>query len=507
MSENTFSKQNNYFDILTKSFRPLIDQAYKEYVKEKYIPIVNKIDSDRSQIAGIKTDMELLYEKFFKKSNSNSPKRSPRKNPINKKQIKKKQSFLLENNIIEKKDIYNNPCNKKYIRICKTPDASIVRKKEFYERELIFKKNKETKNNQLRHEFESKALSELKPSPGIISESKKILEKNNLIERSPLHMRYKDIFEEKKIKLKSMQRNLNRDNSANSIIPFNTFNNTILNNNHSKKLNTQEDNNYNINYNSNISTNNYNSNISIKNNNTNHNRANSSLGINRSRSYNKKEFGNWLESNNKWNKIKEAKTENLKNMYEKMKKENEDKNTKFSPAIDENSQYIAKQKNQNDNLNLNIYDKLYSLHAKKKENIQNLQQKYKPSFKPNINKFPQYLPNNSNNPNITKSFYIEEKEDDYANFISGVKNIKLKTDYSSTKPSSKYDKILSKENIEFRKFKKEVEKNHYVIENKKSCRKSKKEIEDFFLHMNKGISPNCGLEINDIKFYNEIQKN
>ena len=59
-----------------------------------------------------------------------------------------------------------------------------------------------------------------------------------------------------------------------------------------------------------------------------------------------------------------------------------------------------------------------------------------------------------------------------------------------------------KESNEFKNFKKEVESNFFVNQIKKNCKKSKKEIENFFFKMNKGRSPNYGLEINDIKFYN-----
>jgi len=474
LTDNSQAMSKHVINILTNSFKPIIENAHKKYIKDNYTPIVKKVETDRLLLTGKRSEMDMIHEKYFRKSfsKSPSPKRSPRKSLSKKEPIKKRHSFLVENQIIDKKDILNNPCNRNYINICTTVEED-NENKEFYEREQSYKKKNEEKIIKMRAMHENKMINELKSAPEIAKGSQKIIKKNYL-HRPPLHERFKEVAQEKTLKIKAIQKELKREYSANSM---------------NKNSAIEEK------YNTNISINQFNSNNSAIN-------IRSSSGLSRSRSYHGKDFGNWLENNKKWNKLKESKTETKKIMLENLTKEAEDK-LSFNPIINEKSEYIANLKNQNENPNINIHDKLYSLHSKKKEYIQNLEQKYKPTFKPHVNKFPQFLQNNSTNP-TNKSYFIEEKEDNYANFALNT-NEKNKNDF--IKPTSKKDKLVRKESLEFRKFQKDVEDNFYVHKNKRKYTKTKKEIEEFFSKMNKGVSPNYGLEINDIKFYNEIHKN
>ncbi len=463
-------KSNNLIEILTKSFKPIIETAHKKFVRDNYSTVVRKVETDRLSTMG-KSDMDFIYEKYFKKSLTRSQtSKSLKMNSSKKKPIKRQGSFLIENNIIDKKDILKNPCNKKYIQICKSPDISIYN--EFYEREKQLKINYDEKKNLRRSNLENKILNELKPIHVIAKGSQKIIEKNNLDKRPPLHLRFKELAEEKTYNNQSIQKDLKK----NSLSKIFKSGNTLYG-----KLTFAENNNPNNNFNSNTSGLNF----------------NAAPGIIRSKSYNGKDFGDWLETNKKWYKMKVSKTENLKIAYENLAKKEEEKNITFNPSIGEKSKNLAELIKKNDNEFTNIFDKLYVSNHKKKEYIQNLQQKYKPTFKPIINKYPQFLNNNTVN-QTTKSFYLEEKEDEYEEMLSNIHLKDRKDNYNKIIPQN--DKPRKKELFECNKVQKEVANNKFTMQNKKNLKKSKKEIDEFFYKMNKGTSPNYGLEINDIKF-------
>jgi hypothetical protein len=481
LSDNSHAVSNTLMTILTKSFKPIIENAHKKFVRDNYSTVFKKVETDRLFEMG-KSDVDSIYEKYFKKSLTRSESTKNFIKDCPKKQtLKRKSSFLIENNFIDKNDILKNPSNRNYLQILKTPKISLH--DQFYEREKILYKNYEEKKNQMRTLFESKILSEMKPSPGITKGSQKIIEKKNLDKKPPLHLRSKELAEEKILKQKYIQKDLKRNSSINMFFNKTTF---------SGSLNSGE----NIKLNDTINNLNCNKNGFIF--------KNKSSKLVRSKSYNGKDFGDWLEINNRWNKLKESKKDSLKKINEEHAKDREEKSLTFKPIIDEKSKHIIELKNKNEDQEINIFDKLYNLNKKKNECIQNLQQKYKPTFKPSINKYPQFLNNNTIN-QTTKSFYLEKKEDEYEQIIP---NIILNKNNDNTL-ASLYgkEKPQTRESIEFNKFLKEVEKNKFIHQNKRSNKKSKKEIEEFFCKMNKGMSPNYGLEINDIKFYNDIHKN
>ena len=480
ISDNNQKATDNLINILTKSFKPIIETAHKKFVRDNYSTIVKKVQTDRLSMMG-KSDMDLIYEKYFKKSLTRSQStRSFNKNSPKKQPLKRKNSFLVENNIIDKRDILDNPCNKNCINISKTPDVSM--QKEFYEREQMHSKNYEEKKNQMRTQYEKKISSELKPSPGIAKGSQRIIENKNLDKRLPLYLRFKELAEEKNYKMKSIQKDLKRDSSSNILNNRNTLLGKV----------TSAD------------YNNYNNSINNLNSNTSGSYIKAASDMVRSKSYNGKDFGDWLETNKMWKKMKETKTENFRDTLEKIIKEKEDKIITFRPSINEKSRHFAELKKKNEHEVTNIFDRLYVLNDKKKEYIQNLQHKYKPTFKPNINKYPQF-PNSNTVHQTTQSFYLEEKEDEYNITVSNVE-IKEKKDNSS-KNVPKNNKPRRKGSLEFNKFQDELEKNKFILQNKMNYKKSKKEIEEFFCKMNKGMSPNYDLEINDIKFCNDSHKN
>lgn len=508
ITDDEQKKANNLFDILTRSFRPIVDSAYKKYLKDQYAEIVHKVETERLQVTGKKSEFEKIYERLFKKSltknfkksksqikNSNNNNNNLTNSASKTNAFKRQQSFLIENKIINKKDILNNPCNQNLLRICHTPDSTVSRKKALYDREILMQKAYEDKKTKMRIENEQKTLSELKPFPGMNLESQRIIAQNaHLEERAPLHLRSTEVLQQKSLRLKSLCSELKREYSAKSIGKTKSLSSNNLN-----LMENIRDNRANINCKANYSTNNINANIYLNNN---YNTYNNIKSLSRARSANAKDFNEWLDSKHLWLKNKESKTQDMRNAFINLRKEMEEKYTTFTPSIDAKSEFIAKLKSENENSNKKIYEKLYGLKNLKKEKIQILQQKYKPTFKPNVNKFPQYLLNNSTN---QTTFFVEEKEDDYANFALSAKSKGAnnnKTDFSGTTRTGSKINRKSRESNEFGKFKKNVENNFYLDKNKRNYKKSQKEVEEFFSKMNKGQSPNLVLEVEDIKFYN-----
>jgi len=494
-SDNGRSRSDNHLNIIINSFKPLVEKAHKQYVKDNYSKVVQKLENERSQFIQKKSDLEMIYEKYF---NSSVPKlyHKPKQNKLkkiqtNKLPLKRKESFLIENKIIDKNDIFNNPCNR-YTRICYTPEITTHKRTSFFEKEQNYQKMYEAKKDEMRRRAEKKLFSQFKASPGIFSGSMKIIQKNHLHQRLPLHLRGKELIEEKNLKIKSMEKSLKREYSAKILSKKNNF---MENNLNLKDDINYSSNNLNINYNTNYSTNPYfsndiaNKNLTVK--------CNDEFA--RSKSYNSKDLAFWLDSNKNWLQRKEAKIENMKNLSQSIAREKEEKSTTFQPLIDKKSEYIAYFKKEQESPNKNIYDKLYSLHSKKKEKIQNLQMKYTPNFKPVINKFPKYLQNNSLQNQITKSLSIEEKDEDYVNFSSKAKANKSKSDISgTTRPASKNERVVCKESSDFDKFKKDVENSYYVNKNRNNFKNSKKEVEQFFLKMNEDYVNNINKQYSNL---------
>lgn len=499
-SEHHSNKSNHLINILTNSFKPIINSAYKMYMKDNYSETINKIQNDRSLLMGKKSEMDLIHENYFRKSfwtynqsPRKSPKKSPRKSPrkspkkclINETEpiLIKKNSYLIENNIINKQDIIKNPCNKN-VPINNTTDES-SHEDYFYKQEKMWKELYDEKKNEMKTNVDKNILKELKPTPGIDEGSKKIIINNKLDQRLPIYLRYKELTEEKFYKRQSLSKSIEKqhDKDYNSVNfkAFKSYNNKALN---LDSINTTIANDLNT---------------------SNNNEFRLSISLPRCKSFNSKNTAKWINEKNNWLKHKNGKIEERKNIFEKLAKERQERALTFTPVIDNKSKHIANLKNQHENPGLNVYKKLYSMQNKKKEKIQSLQEKYKPTFKPKVNKFPNYFSNKTVS-QMTKSFYIEEKEDDYANFIANIKN-KSKNEGASTRTGSKSEKLLKIVNSN--DFIKKKNNDEGIISNpkKKNYKKSKKEVEEFFFSLNQGKTTNNRLEIEEIKFYNDIQKN
>ena len=489
-TENSKKINNKNIEILTKGFTPVINKAYSKYVYDKYIPVINKIENEHKKNIGLKSEIEIMHEKYFRKSLSRP--NSPKKKTLDKKEIK--NSYLIENKIITKNDILTNPCNRNLIRLCKTPPTKKTYN-DYYEKEISMKYLADQRKTDFKYQLEKLELQTLKPFPGVDKGSQKIIKEKALDQRPPLYIRFDQVKEEKNLKVKLLQKNLNREYSL--ILQKSKYSNNLENyRSHPNKNKSPQ----------NFSNNNPN-NISLYNIKTknvgnfsdNDFKNNNSKTLTRSKSFN-----SWIENNKKWEYKKNAKKEEHKYKLEQVKLNNESIYTTFNPKINYKSDYIANLKNINEHPGSNVFDKLFNSQNYKKVKIQNLQKILKPSFMPKINKFPKYLLNNTTN-QFTKSFYVEEK-DDYTNYFGSAKT-KSKNDALSTRDVSKKDIYIRKESKEFKNFKNEVEKNHYVNLNKRNCKKSKREVEEFFKKLSKGTTTNYALEINDIKFYNEIHKN
>ena len=258
--------------VLTNSFKPLIEKAYSIYNKDNFNNVLKKIESNRTLLVSGKSEFDLIQQKYFRNnfSNSNSPIKSPLKSHNRRSSIKiitpirdadkKRKSFLIENKIINNKDVLNNPCNRNLLRICKTPDNPY---NKFFEKETNFKFLIKQKTDDLRKNIEQKELDKLKPSPGIGKGSIKILKKQFLDQTPPLYLRFKQVAEEKNIKIQNIKKNLTRENSNN--IFYDTNNKNTIHNNDTSILSNNSNN----------------------------------KGFGRSKSFNGKEFNCWLETRNR----------------------------------------------------------------------------------------------------------------------------------------------------------------------------------------------------------------
>lgn len=545
ITDSEETKSNNLFKILTKSFKPIVEVAHKKYIKDQYSHVVQKIETERLNLTGKKSEFDKIYEKLFKKTLPNGKsilKKSKSQNKIlanyslnNNNDIKslkqqQGQSFLFEHKIIEKNDILNIPfCNRDFMRISKTPDitSALKHKKAFYERDLLKQKAYNDKKAQMRFAHEQKELSELQATPIISANSQKIVAQSaHLALRAPVHLRFKELLEQKSLKRRSLRNELLKRNES-SALSRNRSSSSSFAAAYAKDAVEQDDGRinfltYNYNYNSNNNNddnaNNGNNDFGVyaRNKFSNSNNSGGYKCLAQAKSCNTRDFASWVESKLNWLKRKDADTENLRNAFSTLKKQKEAKQTTFSPEIDAKSDFIATlKKNQSENQSEKIHEKLYNLQAKKLEKIEYLQQKYKPSFKPNINKAPLYLLNNNKSKNQT-TFFVEEKEDNYANFVLSAKSKAAKTENSgTTRTASRQDrKSRSRDLGCFNNYankgfdKKHFEKkNIFVEKNKRAFKKSQKDVEDFFHRMNKGQSPNLVLEVEDIKFYNNYNSN
>lgn len=386
-------RQEKLTKIFSDSFKPLIDSALKKYSDDNYKPIIKKIDEKRLQALGKKSEFEIIQEKFFRKNSiSNSPK--GKKEP----RIQKKTSFLIENNIINKNEIMTIPDNKKFVSLIKAETST---EKEFYEREKNLMETYNNRKEKLRTLREEKELEEMKNVPKIDSKSIKILKENNLDNRKPIYLRSEEIKEEKRMKIISLKKEIERERNYTTITTQNNSYNKLKSNDIS-----------NIDYNSN------NSKLYTSPYETGHKRSLSS-NADRAKSNN---FSTWYKQKEIWNENKKKKTEHLKAQRNKENLNQELKETTFAPNIDDKSRNMILSKNEEEQ-NLTIFDKLYNLKENKKEKIQLLEQKYKPIFKPKINKNNNIFSTSSIlNTRSMRSFYIEEKENDYINFESDYKN-------------------------------------------------------------------------------------
>jgi hypothetical protein len=326
-------------------------------------------------------------------------------------------------------------------------------------------------------------------------------------------MRTEEIKEIKKMKIISIKKEIERLKNNN----YNTNNNNNNNYNRFKFTGTEAsnfENNTNTinNYYSNNTINNNNSIININssshNNNFNLNpyeikslKKSNSMNFNLNNDNkndnednNNNNFNTWYNEKEKWNNKKIKKLQSLKAQKTKEKFSMDFKESTFTPnLIKINKKFLSNKINNNNNNNTigcysnkknekekspsTIFEKLYSLNSAKKEKIQILEQKYKPNFKPIINKINFF--NESSNLGIgfceknmkIKSFCIEDKDEDFLNFESDLKNRKIKS-------------INSMNNIN------NDNNNNLFFKNKEQKRK-------YYSRLSKGFSPNKDLVIMD----------
>jgi hypothetical protein len=358
-------------------------------------------------------------------------------------------------------------------------------------------------------------------------------------------------------KFKSNESSNFENNTINNFYSINT-NNNITNTNTNTNTNNfiinpyeikglKRSNSTNLYYNSNNNNEdnlNINSNTNEKNKNSNNN--NNSITMSNS-NINNNNFNTWYKEKENWNNKKFKKIQSLKEQKKEEIYSLDSKENTFTPIIDKNSKKILSNKINNNksnkksnNINYNtsnskqqsaayensnkkkekeeveekekekssptIFEKLYSLNSAKKEKIKILEQKYKPNFKPVINKLNFF--NESSNLGIgfcgktMKSFCIEDKDDDFINFESELKNKKIKSIASI--PNNNVNINNDKGNLNNLKSNESDNNNNL---NNKNFFRNKEEKNRYYARFSKGFSPNKDLIIkDDLRFINDLKK-
>ena len=117
--------------------------------------------------------------------------------------------------------------------------------------------------------------------------------------------------------------------------------------------------------------------------------------------YNPTRFLKWTKEREERDKKKHEKIDRIKQEMEYL--ETESFKQLYHPNIDKKSEKIVKSKIVNEEINENVYDKLYNLHSEKFNKINQLSQRTMPSFTPSINnRLPNFIQNSLSN-KITKN--------------------------------------------------------------------------------------------------------
>ena len=239
-----------------------------------------------------------------------------------------KTCSILDYSFVTGRENTKNDSNikkKKSNQSFKSSNEDIIEKQNFYERQIEKEAEKEEKINLLKEKKEKEEQKHIQSKPIINKNSHIIINKSKTYQ--PIYKRINQIEYNQKQKIKQIQSMINKD---------------LQYNNHR----------------------------------------------NNSRPISKDEFDKWLQMNQTWDKLRQAKINYLKNDIDSLKQKEEElerEEETFHPKINKNSSLILLQKNKN-YLNQDVGERLYKTHFKYKNDIERKRNSSLPSFKPYINK-------------------------------------------------------------------------------------------------------------------------
>ena len=239
-----------------------------------------------------------------------------------------KTCSILDYSFVTGRENTKNDSNikkKKSNQSFKSSNEDLIEKQNFYERQIEKEAEKEEKINLLKEKKEKEEQKHIQSKPIINKNSHIIINKSKTYQ--PIYKRINQIEYNQKQKIKQIQSMINKD---------------LQYNNHR----------------------------------------------NNSRPISKDEFDKWLQMNQTWDKLRQAKINYLKNDIDSLKQKEEElerEEETFHPKINKNSSLILLQKNKN-YLNQDVSERLYKTHFKYKNDIERKRNSSLPSFKPYINK-------------------------------------------------------------------------------------------------------------------------
>ena len=239
-----------------------------------------------------------------------------------------KTCSILDYSFVTGRENTKNDSNikkKKSNQSFKSSNEDLIEKQNFYERQIEKEAEKEEKINLLKEKKEKEEQKHIQSKPIINKNSHIIINKSKTYQ--PIYKRINQIEYNQKQKIKQIQSMINKD---------------LQYNNHR----------------------------------------------NNSRPISKDEFDKWLQMNQTWDKLRQAKINYLKNDIDSLKQKEEElerEEETFHPKINKNSSLILLQKNKN-YLNQGVGERLYKTHFKYKNDIERKRNSSLPSFKPYINK-------------------------------------------------------------------------------------------------------------------------
>lgn len=321
---NNSLNMNESMSNLKDSLRSEMKNVKSKNMIENYSQILDEHDKEKSML--------------IKTTKKNKVKSMRIRNVDYKSKTILEYSFVQDSEQYKESEEANNnnhtPCSNSHLK----------KYNSFYEKNMEEKIIRNQRLEELRNKKRLDELSEMKSSPGISENSKRFAFRKAMDDR-PLHERYYDEVENKKLRLQYLKEYL-KEGEESQIKPQ------------------------------------------------------------RSKSFNEASFQDWVNINQTWEKKKVAKVDYLKKEIER---ENIDEDLSFNPKINKISDFIANNKKNLEDPNVSFYEKLHRKHEEKLKKIENKKVASIPSFTPQINRYPSYIKSKVHGNSLSKTIYFEER--------------------------------------------------------------------------------------------------